>query len=535
MPAKPSEPGDVAAEAVQNKSAGAPLASDLRTKMEPALGTDLGGVRVHDDAGAHTASSALSARAFAHGSDVFLGRGESASNTRLVAHEVAHVAQQAGQPATAQAKLAVGAVDDPLEAEADRFADAVASGAQIPAVSRGAAPMIRRVADDKHTGAEPPGGGKAGDKPTDASGDKPVSSLADSEIGPELAKAEDPKTANPQRAAAIEAEIEQRVEVAAIKDAPGSSPWTPGNMKVKPDVAAKTLEYLAKGEPPFKPELFKRGAAWFVTEGNPYIGLDPEKNINIEAEIDPSAKPIQFSEPELVKIFEKAAAETPAEAEAAYREFMLKQYKIPLDAPLNAERRKGLARFKRRFAESRMWDEVARRVAASPEGIGEVTLVNGSQFSRSGSGKFTLVTDPKKIRIKGGMEGLLKQLAGSALEAQQPIPDAAAAVAKKRAWAGRVRGVFHYGGKVLIVVAVAADAWKIYHAENKVKAIIESAGGWAGASAGASAFAALFAPADVAGPLAWLAHGVGTLIAGGVGYWVGSQTTRTVYELVVED
>jgi hypothetical protein len=55
------------------------------------------------------------------------------------------------------------------------------------------------------------------------------------------------------------------------------------------------------------------------------------------------------------------------------------------------------------------------------------------------------------------------------------------------------------------------------------------------AIAGAAAFAAWFAPGDAAGPWAWAAHGVGTLIAGGVGYWAGSTTTRTIYELVVEN
>ena len=51
----------------------------------------------------------------------------------------------------------------------------------------------------------------------------------------------------------------------------------------------------------------------------------------------------------------------------------------------------------------------------------------------------------------------------------------------------------------------------------------------------AAGFAEVFAPADVAGPWAWAAHGVGVLIAGGIGYWIGSSTTRTIYEILVED
>lgn len=79
------------------------------------------------------------------------------------------------------------------------------------------------------------------------------------------------------------------------------------------------------------------------------------------------------------------------------------------------------------------------------------------------------------------------------------------------------------------------DAASLVDVIRAREAVVESAGGWAGATAGAAAFAAWFAPADAAGPWAWAAHGVGTLIAGGVGYWVGSETTRTVYELVVEE
>ena len=35
----------------------------------------------------------------------------------------------------------------------------------------------------------------------------------------------------------------------------------------------------------------------------------------------------------------------------------------------------------------------------------------------------------------------------------------------------------------------------------------------------------------MAEPAAWAIHGVGTLIAGGLGYWIGSKTSLYVYEL----
>jgi hypothetical protein len=86
----------------------------------------------------------------------------------------------------------------------------------------------------------------------------------------------------------------------------------------------------------------------------------------------------------------------------------------------------------------------------------------------------------------------------------------------------------------LIVVGVTLDLIKIYRAQDKLKAVVTSAGGWAGATAAGAAFAAYWTPADAAGPWAWAVHGVGTLVAGGVGYWIGSEITRYVYELVAE-
>jgi hypothetical protein len=66
------------------------------------------------------------------------------------------------------------------------------------------------------------------------------------------------------------------------------------------------------------------------------------------------------------------------------------------------------------------------------------------------------------------------------------------------------------------------------------KATLTAVSGWTAATAAGAAFAAYWTPADAAGPWAWAAHGVGTLIAGGIGYWFGSTVTRNIYELVVE-
>lgn len=75
---------------------GAALDTDIRARLEPALGVDLGHVRVHADAEAHARAGALQAKAFTHGSDIWLGPGQSPRDLALMAHEAAHVVQQAG-------------------------------------------------------------------------------------------------------------------------------------------------------------------------------------------------------------------------------------------------------------------------------------------------------------------------------------------------------------------------------------------------------------------------------------------------------
>lgn len=78
------------------------------------------------------------------------------------------------------------------------------------------------------------------------------------------------------------------------------------------------------------------------------------------------------------------------------------------------------------------------------------------------------------------------------------------------------------------------DPIRIYRAHDRLEATQTSVSGWTAATAAGTAFAAYWTPADAAGPWAWLAHGVGTLVAGGVGYGFGSEVTRYIYELAVE-
>lgn len=94
---------------------GSALDPATRQRMEQHFDHDFGGIRLHADGAAAQAASSLSARAFAIGEHVYFGGesergGEPRGRSRLLAHELAHVAQQSrrGQ-ATVQAQGAPGA------------------------------------------------------------------------------------------------------------------------------------------------------------------------------------------------------------------------------------------------------------------------------------------------------------------------------------------------------------------------------------------------------------------------------------------
>jgi hypothetical protein len=81
-----------------HKGGGSPLPEDVRAYMEPRFGADFSGVRVHTGGEAAQLNRALSAQAFTHGRDIYLGEGrydpDSDAGKRLLAHELAHTLQQ---------------------------------------------------------------------------------------------------------------------------------------------------------------------------------------------------------------------------------------------------------------------------------------------------------------------------------------------------------------------------------------------------------------------------------------------------------
>lgn len=133
----------VEARLASQRGHGEPLPQPTRAQMEAALGADLDAVRIHRDSQAQALSQDLGARAFTHGADVYFADGQfapaSEDGQRVLAHELAHVMQQRDG-----AKLLVGAVHDPAEAEADAVAEQVVRG--LRAQAQGSAPALQRQA-----------------------------------------------------------------------------------------------------------------------------------------------------------------------------------------------------------------------------------------------------------------------------------------------------------------------------------------------------------------------------------------------------
>jgi Domain of unknown function (DUF4157) len=79
-------------------TSGVPLAPTLRARLEPLLGFDLGGVRLHTDSAAASLAFRLRAHAFTVGPHIFFAAGRFQPQThpglRLLTHELAHVGQQ---------------------------------------------------------------------------------------------------------------------------------------------------------------------------------------------------------------------------------------------------------------------------------------------------------------------------------------------------------------------------------------------------------------------------------------------------------
>ncbi|HEX8067387.1 MAG TPA: DUF4157 domain-containing protein [Thermoleophilaceae bacterium] len=144
------------------RSSGRPLEPAARAVLEPRLGRDFSSVRVHADAAAAESARALDADAYTVGRDVVFGAGryqpDRPEGRRLLAHELTHVAQQAGGSGAGAGGPAAG--ESQLESEAEAVA---AGGSGAPArVSAAPAGTVQR----QPAGAAPAAGAPAPPRPT---------------------------------------------------------------------------------------------------------------------------------------------------------------------------------------------------------------------------------------------------------------------------------------------------------------------------------------------------------------------------------
>jgi hypothetical protein len=111
----------------RTRGSGSGLDKGVASKLSPSLG-DLSDVRVHTDDTAHDLNHAVSAKAFATGTDVYFAKDQYKPNTssgdQLIAHELAHVVQQRGAPTSGP--LTVSNPGDAMEREADDVAGKIA-------------------------------------------------------------------------------------------------------------------------------------------------------------------------------------------------------------------------------------------------------------------------------------------------------------------------------------------------------------------------------------------------------------------------
>lgn len=112
-----------------------PLSAAAHSTLRSIPGHTLEKIRIHNDSAAHEAAQGLSARAFTIGSSIYFGQDEyqptTTSGLRVLAHEAAHAHQQANATLPPTEQLFVSSPSRREEVDAERFAGALGSRAQV--------------------------------------------------------------------------------------------------------------------------------------------------------------------------------------------------------------------------------------------------------------------------------------------------------------------------------------------------------------------------------------------------------------------
>lgn len=124
----------LSSEITRTRAYGRTLDPAARRKLEPAMGADLSGVRIHDDADADRLARSVQAEAFTTGSDIYFQSGaydpHSERGMHLLAHELTHTVQQ-GRGSVSGVQMSEGVMisnpSDQYEQEAESNANRVMS------------------------------------------------------------------------------------------------------------------------------------------------------------------------------------------------------------------------------------------------------------------------------------------------------------------------------------------------------------------------------------------------------------------------
>jgi len=114
------------------------LSPAARMAGERSLGAELGDVKVHEGKKSAAAAAAMGAKAFTHGQDIVLGEGAENSLNPVMAHEMAHTAQQKGAAKGVAQKSNRVAQGSSLEVDADQAAAAILQGRPANLAQKGA-------------------------------------------------------------------------------------------------------------------------------------------------------------------------------------------------------------------------------------------------------------------------------------------------------------------------------------------------------------------------------------------------------------
>ncbi|TND01238.1 MAG: transglutaminase-like protease [Bacteroidetes bacterium] len=333
--------------------------------------------------------------------------------------------------------------------------------------------------------------------------------------------------------------------------------------KVNMQGATSMANRIISGSPGFDPQFTPKngGSMFFNSKGNAWAGLKADQTITVEVSVKIPENTVILNDHDLFNFevdiaiddFEKEGAKIKgndvltAKFKDAYYDYVIginkngkydvKDFTAKLkasDLNISNSTLKRLLAPKGHHASirGRMWTKVGEWVFQSTPGVGRVQMAeNGISPYAAEPSEYVVVKDPANVSIVGGDAAFVDQLVEAGAKTSSPESKEIF----RRQKVAKVRAVFRVGGRILLVVAIAQDIYSFYKAEDKLKEITRIAGGWTGAYLAGSAAAALFAPADTAGPVAWVLHGLVVLIASGVGYIAGSEFTGWVYELTIED